>query len=75
VPEFIISILDEKNFPLRNVLGSPQGRKVLAPGGQMPFRYELRPSPRYVGRIVLNFASGKEPPRETPVGLLCEGSG
>jgi hypothetical protein len=63
-----------KGFPLRNVLGSPQTRSPLQPGGQMPFRYILRPSPQYIGHVTLNFASGKEPPPETPVGLLCETS-
>ena len=74
VPEFIITILDQKNLPLRNVLGSPQNRTTLPPGGQLPFRYTLRPSPEHIGHIALNFASGKEPPPEIPVGLLCEAS-
>jgi hypothetical protein len=74
VPEFIVTILDAKGFPLRNVLGSPQSRSRLPPEGQLPFRYILRPSPEHIGQIKINFASGKEPPPETPVSLLCEGN-
>lgn len=72
VPAFIITVLDAKGLPLRNTMGSPAARTRLAPGEQMPFRYSLRPSPEHVGRILVNFASGKEPPPETPVSLICE---
>jgi hypothetical protein len=74
VPEFVVTILDAKGFPLRNVLGSPQSRSKLPPEGQLPFRYILRPSPEHIGHIRMTFASGKEPPPETPVSLLCEGN-
>jgi hypothetical protein len=72
VPEFVVTILDAKGFPLRNVLGSPGSGLRLKPEEQLPFRYVLRPSPEHIGRITINFASGKEPPPETPVSLLCE---
>ncbi|HEV7691101.1 MAG TPA: hypothetical protein VGO52_09775 [Hyphomonadaceae bacterium] len=72
VPEFIVTILDSKGFPLRNMLGSPQRGTRLQPQAQLPFRFVLRPSPEHIGSITVNFASGKEPPLETPVSLLCE---
>lgn len=71
VPDFVVSILDEKGFPLRNVLASSAGAVQLPPGGFQPFSYDVRPSPRYVGRIVINFTSGVEPPPELPVSLVC----
>jgi hypothetical protein len=72
IPDFVVSILDDKGFALRNVLGSVPTGIRLPPGGAQPFAYDVRPSPRYVGRIVINFASGAEPPPELPVGLICE---
>lgn len=72
VPDFVVSILDERGFPLRNVLASVPSRIRLQPGGVQPFSYDVQPSPRYVGRIVINFASGAEPPPELPVSLICE---
>jgi hypothetical protein len=74
IPEFVITVHDTKGFPLRNEYGSPQARSSLPPGGQLPFRYILRPSPQYVGKVTVNFATGKEPPPEMPVGLLCQPS-
>jgi hypothetical protein len=72
VPEFVVTIIDNKGFPLRNMLGSPQRGTRLQPQAQLPFRFVLRPSPEHIGSITVNFASGKEPPPETPVALLCE---
>jgi hypothetical protein len=74
VPDFVVSVLDEKGFPLRNVMASVPSRIQLPPGGVQPFSYDVQPSPRNVGRIVINFASGSEPPPELPVSLLCGAS-
>jgi hypothetical protein len=71
LPNLLVSILDERGLVLSTTLAETGGRSHVPPHGVLPFQYDIRPSLEHVGRLVVNFSSGAEPPPLLPVSLIC----
>ncbi|MEP7210905.1 MAG: hypothetical protein ABI740_08720 [Alphaproteobacteria bacterium] len=71
LPNLLVSVLDERGLVLSTSLAQTGGRRRVPPHGALPFQYDVRPSPEHVGRLVVNFSSGAEPPPELPASLIC----
>jgi hypothetical protein len=71
LPNLLVSVLDERGLVLSTSLAETGGRRRVPPHGVLPFQYDVRPSPEHVGRLVVNFSSGAEPPPELPANLIC----